>query len=113
MTNDHCPAMLLHGVPTSGALWDPVRAALSGERPVYTPDLPGYGAEPPLPRPTVEGHLDWLEQRRAALGLPEWSRIHLAGTDLGGLLAACIASRLGARSLTLSSTALGPGWLPA
>ena len=38
---------------------------------------------------------------------------HLVGHDYGGLLAAMIAARRPVRSLTLSSTALGLGWLPA
>lgn len=107
--------LLLHGVPTDRRLWDGVSAALldHGHR-VWAPDLPGYGATPALDRAalTLRGHQQWLEEARPP-GLPSWSGMHLVGHDYGGLLATHMATRLGAASLTLSSTALGPGWIPA
>ena len=41
------PVVLLHGSPTCGALWSGLRAQV--ERRTFAPDLPGHGAEPPLP----------------------------------------------------------------
>lgn len=104
--------VLLHGVPTSGALWSGVRFALGPGRRSFAPDLPGYGGGRPLPEPTLEAHLDWLEgqlDRAGLLGAP----LDFVGHDYGGLLAAAWAARRGARSLVLTSTALGWGWLPA
>lgn len=96
--------LLLHGVPTDGRLWDGVRARI--HLPSQAPDLPGFGAAPPLLDPTVE-----------ALARPLLPRVHtathLVGHDLGGLLAAWIATQVPVASLTLSSTALGLGWLPS
>lgn len=97
-------ALLLHGVPTDGHLWDGVRARLDIES--FAPDLPGFGAAPPLAAPTVEALAGPLLSRIDA-------RTHLVGHDLGGLLAAWIACQVPVASLTLSSTALGLGWLPS
>lgn len=95
--------LLLHGVPTTGALWDGVRPHLGGYV-VHTPDLPGYGS-----RPHVAG-VDAQVEALAGLGL---DRPHLVGHDWGGVLAALYAERHPVRSLTLSSTWLGWGWMGA
>lgn len=97
-------ALLLHGVPTDGALWDGVRAELSGV--VLAPDLPGFGDAPALALPTPEAYV------RALAPLID-ADTHLVGHDYGGLIAAMLAERLPVRSLVLCSTALGPGWAPA
>lgn len=104
--------VLLHGVPTSGALWSGVRSALGASRRCLAPDLPGYGGSPALPVPTLDAHLDWLGARLAQAGLND-TPLDLVGHDYGGLLAAAWAARRGARSLALTSTALGWGWIPA
>jgi pimeloyl-ACP methyl ester carboxylesterase len=107
--------VLLHGVPTDHRIWDGVVAALGRDARCITPDLPGYGDEPTLPleKLTIDGHLAWLERLRERHGLPAWPEVHLVGTDYGGLVAAAMAATSGAASLTLCSTALGVGWLPA
>lgn len=97
---------MLHGLPTSGRLWDGVRRALPPQIEVLSPDLPGFGAAPALPDPRPERYVEAL----LPLVNPD---THLVGHDYGGLLAAMIAARRPVRSLTLSSTALGLGWLPA
>lgn len=98
--------LFLHGVPTSGRLWDGVRRALGPDVETFAPDLAGFGAAPPVADPSPE---------RLLAPLLPWvdARTHLVGQDLGGLLAAMIAARMPVASLTLSSTALGLGWLPA
>lgn len=97
-------ALFLHGVPTAGRLWDGVRARLP--IPSDAPDLPGFGGRAALADPTVE-----------ALARPLLASVdahtHLVGTDLGGLLAAWIATQVPVASLTLSSTVLGLAWLPS
>lgn len=107
------PVALLHGVPTCGALWAGVRAHL--HRSSWAPDLPGYGAAPPLPlhQHGVAHHLAALDRARADAAQPAWRDLHLVGTDYGGLLATELALAHGARSLTLVSTAIGIGWAPA
>lgn len=105
------PVVLLHGVPTSAAIWGGVIDALRRETPgrrVIAPDLPGFGEAAPLATPTVEAMGEWLEEALAGVG-----PAHLVGHDYGGLLALRYAARRPTRSLTLTSTARGWGWLPA
>lgn len=97
-------ALFLHGVPTDHRLWDPVRQRLSV--PSLAPDLPGYGSAPPLPRPDVEAHIDWMDT-----ALPDPRGMHLVGQDFGGLLVAEWAARRGARSVTLTSSPADLLWI--
>ena len=83
-----------------------MRAALPADWEVDSPDLPGFGETPALVDPSPEAYVRGLLDRVT-------DDTHLVGHDYGGLLAAMIAARRPVRSLTLSSTALGLGWLPA
>ena len=98
------PVLFLHGVPTDGRLWDGVRARLT--RPSEAPDLAGFGGAPPLADPTARALAEPLLKRLTP-------QTHLVGHDLGGLVAAQLAALAPVASLTLSSTALGLGWLPS
>lgn len=102
--------VLLHGIPTDARLWDGVRAELEPGVPVFAPDLPGARGAPPLPRPSLEAHADALVAALDARGL---DRPHLVGHDYGGLVALAVAARRSVGSLTLCSTTVGLGWLPA
>lgn len=86
------PLVLLHGYPTSSALWRGCIPALSRRRRVFAPDLPGHGdsdkpidAEYDLPFLVrfVEGVADGLGLRRFAL----------AAHDLGGMAGLGFAAR--------------------
>jgi len=112
LSGEGSAVVLLHGVPTSADLWEPVISELGDGWRVLAPDLPGYAGAPPLDRWDLEAHLDWLAEVLAAAGLPG-DALHLVGNDYGGLLAAAWAARFGARSLTLTSTATDLHWLPA
>ena len=104
--------VLLHGVPTSGALWRPVAARLAGAGlRVIVPDLPGWGQAAALPgRPTVGAHVAWLNRLLGALG----ARSPLVvGHDLGGLLALEMVAAGTARGACLCSAWGGLGWLGA
>ncbi|MEL6343696.1 MAG: alpha/beta hydrolase [Myxococcota bacterium] len=98
-------AIFLHGVPTDGRLWDPVRRHLDDVE-IQNPDLPGYGQQPPLSHPTLDAHLVWMDDV-----LPDPRGHHLVGQDFGGLLAALWAVRRGARSVTLTSSPADLLWL--
>jgi pimeloyl-ACP methyl ester carboxylesterase len=82
--------VLLHGVPETPALWDPIRRVLDRDD-IVTPFLPGFGA----PRPdgfgaTKEEYADWLIGEMEALGEP----VDLVGHDWGaGLVARLVSLR--------------------
>ena len=76
------PVVLLHGVPETPAVWEPLRAAL-GRSDVETPRLPGFGA----PRPagfgaTKEEYVTWLEGELTRIGAA--GPVDLLGHDWGG-----------------------------
>jgi pimeloyl-ACP methyl ester carboxylesterase len=84
------PAVLVHGVPETAAVWHRVVAALA--RPdVLTPQLPGFRS----PRPagfdaTKEAYVDWLidQVERASVDGP----VDLVGHDWGGALVVRLVS---------------------
>jgi pimeloyl-ACP methyl ester carboxylesterase len=81
-------AYLVHGVPDSPAVWDPVRSLLA-RRDVLAPSLPGFGV--PIPagfQATCDEYAAWLIEDIARLGEP----VDLVGHDWGGLLAMRVAS---------------------
>jgi len=80
--------LLVHGIPGSAAVWDPVRSILQSEHDVLTPDLLGFGGNrmegngDSLLAPVQAGHLlDRLERT----GVDE---VLLVGHDFGGPVAA-------------------------
>jgi pimeloyl-ACP methyl ester carboxylesterase len=82
------PAVLVHGVPDTPQLWDPVRSRL-GRADVLTPQLPGFGT--PLPdgfEPTKEAYVEWLVSELEAVGEP----VDLVGHDWGSILVQRVAS---------------------
>jgi pimeloyl-ACP methyl ester carboxylesterase len=82
------PAVLVHGVPDTPALWEPARALLARDD-IVTPRLPGFGC--PVPEgfdATKEAYAAWLEREIESLGEP----VDLVGHDWGCLLAVRVAS---------------------
>jgi len=81
------PAVLfVHGIPTSGRLWDLVVDGLAARFTCITVDLPGFGESPP-PRAADRdpGQLaEQLEALRAELAVPRW---HVVGHDAGATIA--------------------------
>ncbi|MDP9372244.1 MAG: alpha/beta fold hydrolase, partial [Chloroflexota bacterium] len=80
------PLVLVHGVGVSGAYWARVQPLLAARRPVYAPDLPGFGhsAKPAavLDSAGLAGAIrDWLD----ALSL---ARVHLLGHSLAAQVVA-------------------------
>ena len=74
-------AVLVHGVPETAGVWDPLKDHLAGE--IVTLSLPGFGT--PLPdgfEPTKEAYAEWLTGELASFDEP----IHLVGHDWGSLL---------------------------
>ncbi len=84
--------LLLHGLPTSGRLWDFVVPRLEGDFTCVVVDLPGAGESPAF----ADGSLDpecyaaGLEALRTQLNIPRW---HLVGHDAGSAIAVHYAAR--------------------
>lgn len=104
------PALvLLHAFPLHAGMWAPQLAALSGDRRVIAPDLPGFGgSEAPasMYRYTMVGFADLLAGLLDHLGL---ERVVLGGLSMGGYVAFAFlrehADRVGA--LILADTRAG------
>ena len=83
------PAVLVHGVPDTVAMWGPVRDALD-RADVEVLALPGFGGQAPAGwTATKEAYADWLEARIVELGEP----VDLVAHDWGAILAQRVASR--------------------
>ena len=82
------PAVLVHGVPDTAAMWDPLRAHLDRDD-IITVDLPGFAT--PVPDgfgATKEEYADWLTEQVRAVGEP----VDLVGHDWGCILVQRVAS---------------------
>ncbi len=109
------PAVIfLHGLPTSGRLWDYVVPVLQTKFTCIVVDLPGAGESPPLAR-TLHGGDDHdldryaqeLEALRERLGIASW---HVVGHDAGSTIAVHYAAQFGERmnKLVLCSPPIFP-----
>lgn len=81
------PVLLLHGIPTSGRLWDRVVARLQGSFSCVVVDLPGFGGSPPRPDGSLnpDDYASELDGLREQLGITSW---HVIGHDAGATIAA-------------------------
>lgn len=104
------PLLLIHGGGGGGANWFRMLAGLSEQRPVYAPDLPGFGlspavgARPPLGRQAAAILLEWM----TAIGI---DRADVIGTSFGGLTALRLAQAAPERIrkvVALDTAGLGP-----
>jgi pimeloyl-ACP methyl ester carboxylesterase len=77
------PLVMLHGVLSEGASWEPVASQLATDRRVVFPDLPLHGRSetPPEFRPNPAGLVRWLEALLDHMGA---ERADLCGLSLGG-----------------------------
>jgi pimeloyl-ACP methyl ester carboxylesterase len=82
------PAVFVHGVPDTVALWSPLVAA-TGRTDVERLALPGFGNRPPSGwTATKEAYAAWLEAQLTAFGAP----VDLVAHDWGAILAQRVAS---------------------
>ncbi len=89
------PAVLfVHGLPTSGRLWDFVMRALQAQFRCIAVDLPGFGGSPPFEDGSLDAdrYADALEELRKQLSISHW---HLVGHDAGSTIAVHYAGRFG------------------
>ena len=90
---DQVTVLLLHGLGGDHRGLRELADALDGVD-VVVPDLPGYGASPPLAgRHTLENYAAEIERLRLSLGL---DRFVLAGHSLGASISLVYAARYGA-----------------
>jgi pimeloyl-ACP methyl ester carboxylesterase len=105
------PLVLLHGVGSSAAAWDPVMSLLRASHHVLAMDLPGFGDAPPLPigqRASIPAHADVVARRLDAEGIRS---AHVVGNSSGGWLALELARRGRGRSVVaLSPAGMWRGW---
>ena len=96
------PAVLVHGVPSSPAMWDPLRACLA-RRDVVALRLPGFGCAVPAGFDcTKEAYVGWLIGELERQGGP----VDLVGHDWGALL---VLRAAGLRPDLVRTWAMGNG----
>lgn len=107
------PLVLLHGVPDTAALWQPLRQALPArEGPVFTPALPGFAS--PLPEGfgcTKDDYAHWFVGQLESIAA-EHGPVDLVGHDWGALIskrAMCLRPDL-IRSWVLSGAVAQRGY---
>ena len=97
------PLVAIHGIGSSWQVWKPVLPALERDHDVLALSLPGYGKSPPLDgEPTVPALADAVERAMDEACL---ETAHLAGNSMGGWIAALLAVRGRARTVTAISPA--------
>jgi len=85
------PLVLIHGgVGDAEVHWGANFEALAQHYDVIAPDLPGLGISDPLPQPTFQAYLDWLNSLFESHRLID--RLRLIGNSLGGALARLYAA---------------------
>jgi pimeloyl-ACP methyl ester carboxylesterase len=102
------PLVLVHGFGGELNTWRPLVASFRTNRPVLAVDLPGHGASPALPAPSLTGLAGAVAE---ALAEEQVSGIDLIGHSLGAAIATEMAdsAALDIRSLFLIAPAgLGP-----
>jgi pimeloyl-ACP methyl ester carboxylesterase len=107
------PVLLLHGLPTSGRLWDPTVARLRDRFTCVVVDLPGMGDSPPLPSGSLDpdDYAAALDALREQLGIASW---HVVGHDAGATIAVHYAATFPQRTqrLVLCSSPIFPELRP-
>lgn len=78
--------VLIHAFPFDSRMWDAQRAALAGEFPIYTPDLPGFGGTPRLDGEELSMELAARFVERE-LDARKIARCVIGGLSMGGYVA--------------------------
>jgi pimeloyl-ACP methyl ester carboxylesterase len=98
------PLILVHGLGSRWQVWEPVLGLLAARFEVWSIDLPGFGASPPLP-PSETADIATLTRSVTAFAADHGiERPHVAGNSTGG----GIALELAAQGAVRSATALSP-----
>jgi pimeloyl-ACP methyl ester carboxylesterase len=107
------PVLFIHGIPTSGQLWNGVIEKLGGQYACMAVDLPGLGRSPKAPYGPgqLEALAEQIEQIRIENNIDKW---HVVGHDAGSAIAVHYAYRFAQRvdHLALLSPAVFPELKP-
>ena len=107
------PVLFIHGMPTSGRLWNGIIDKLRDRFTCHAVDLPGLGKTPHVPYAPKQLELlaEQIEQIRVEHNIEKW---HLVGHDAGCAIAVHYAHRFRDRvgRLALLSPALFPDLQP-
>lgn len=107
------PILFIHGIPTSGQLWNGVVQKMQGSFTCLAVDLPGLGRSPKTPcgLRQLEDLADSIEQLRVEHNIEKW---HVVGHDAGSAIAVHYAYRFQERvdRLALLSPAVFPELKP-
>lgn len=104
------PLVLIHGMSSGPAAWDPVLELLSESREVHVLTLPGHRGGLPLEDParfTSQTYVDAMEAELDRRGI---ERADLVGNSLGGWVALQLAGR--GRASSVVCLAPAGGWRP-
>lgn len=86
------PVVLLHGIFAEKDHWVDFARPLTGHYRVFAPDLPGFGDSDRLPTESYT-YAAQVERLRQWMDIQGITRAHLAGSSMGGTLAALFALR--------------------
>jgi pimeloyl-ACP methyl ester carboxylesterase len=84
------PLVLLHPFPFDAEFWTPLGAVLPADRPVRTPEFPGFGGAPLEDGVTIDGVADRLA---GEIAREPGGRAVVCGLSLGGYIALSLAAR--------------------
>ena len=84
------PIVLLHGIFAEKDHWTDFARSLTGQHRILAPDLPGFG-ESSRHEGEAYDYAAQTERLRALLDALGLARLHLAGSSMGGTLAALLA----------------------
>jgi pimeloyl-ACP methyl ester carboxylesterase len=92
------PLLLVHGFPLDRTIWRGQLAGLAGLARVVAPDLPGFGATPPMGDGLTPATMD--DFALEVIGLADalgFDRFAVAGLSMGGYVALAVRRRVPAR----------------
>jgi pimeloyl-ACP methyl ester carboxylesterase len=102
------PLVLLHGFPFDRSIWQAQLDEVGKTARVLAPDLPGFGASPPLAggEPSIAGYAVQIANWADSVGL---RRFALAGHSMGGYIALAFAGAYADRLTGLGLICTRPG----
>jgi abhydrolase domain-containing protein 6 len=95
------PVLLLHGIFAEKDHWTDFARYLTKHYRVFAPDLPGFGSSGRLPDQSY-GYAAQVERLKEWMDALHIAQAHIAGSSMGGTIAALFASRYPQRVLSVA-----------